>query len=103
MKKVEISEVNNCGIHDGDFVLINHPPSVHKHSLDALKAYVHLGFTMIINPLICWPFGADFDGDGIHCFYPESLKSQAELSQLLSVHQKMFSSHCREANNNTEC
>lgn len=88
MKKVEIGEVINCGLHDGDFVLINIPPSFQKHSLEALKAYIHPGSTMIINPLICWPLGVDFDGDGIHVFFPQSLKYQAELSQLLSVDKK---------------
>ena len=52
---------------------------------------------MIINPLIWWPPGADFDGDSIHVFYPQYLGSQAELSQLLSVYQQMFRSHFGEA------
>lgn len=51
---------------------------------------------MIIKPLIWWPLGADFDGDSIHVFYPQYLGSQAEISRLLSVDQKKFSSHFGE-------
>lgn len=51
---------------------------------------------MIINPLIWWPLGADFDGDFIHVFYPQYLGSRAELSQLLSVDQQMLNSHFGE-------
>ncbi|XP_057854587.2 DNA-directed RNA polymerase V subunit 1 [Cryptomeria japonica] len=98
LKKIEIGEVINRGLQDGDIVLINRAPTIHKHSLLALRAYIHPGRTMIINPLICAPLGADFDGDCLHVFYPKSLESRAELSVLLTVDQQLFNSHCGEAN-----
>lgn len=69
-RTLKIDEVINCGLHDGNFVLINHPPRIHQHSLHALKVYMHLGSMVIISPLICGPFGVDFDGDCIHVFIP---------------------------------
>ena len=51
---------------------------------------------MIINPLIWWPLGVDFDRDSIHVFYTQYLGSQAEISHLLIVDQQMFSSHFGE-------
>ncbi|KAH9305390.1 hypothetical protein KI387_009794, partial [Taxus chinensis] len=97
-KKIEIGEVINRGLQDGDIALINRAPTIHKHSLLALRTFVHPGQTMVINPLICAPLGADFDGDCLHVFYPKSLESRAELSELLSVDQQLFSSHRGEAN-----
>ena len=58
---------------------INGPPSLHKHSLHALKSYVHLDSTLIIFPLIWWPLGESFDEDYMHVFYAQSLEYQAEF------------------------
>ena len=78
-------------IMDGDFVFINRPPTTHKHSLQALAVYVHDDHTVKINPLICGPLGADFDGDCIHLFYPQSLAAKAEVLDLFSVDKQLLS------------
>lgn len=80
-------------IMDGDIVFINRPPTTHKHSLQALSVYVHDDHTVKINPLICGPLGADFDGDCIHLFYPQSLEAKAEVLELFSVEKQLLSSH----------
>lgn len=85
-------------IMDGDIVFINRPPTTHKHSLQALSVYIHDGHTVKINPLICAPLGADFDGDAIHVFYPQSLSARAEVSELLSVERQLLSSHSGNLN-----
>ncbi|KAK6228643.1 hypothetical protein SCA6_000983 [Theobroma cacao] len=80
-------------IMDGDIVFINRPPTTHKHSLQALSVYVHDDHTVKINPLICGPLSADFDGDCIHLFYPQSLAAKAEVFELFSVEKQLLSSH----------
>ncbi|PON53298.1 DNA-directed RNA pol I, largest subunit [Parasponia andersonii] len=80
-------------IMDGDIVFINRPPTTHKHSLQALKVYVHEDHTVKINPLICGPLSADFDGDCIHLFYPQSLAAKAEVLELFSLEKQLLSSH----------
>ncbi|RAL53811.1 hypothetical protein DM860_004282 [Cuscuta australis] len=80
-------------IMDGDIVFINRPPTTHKHSLQALSVYVHDDHTVKINPLICGPLSADFDGDCIHLFYPQSLSAKAEVLELFSVDKQLLSSH----------
>lgn len=80
-------------IMDGDVVFINRPPTTHKHSLQALSVYVHDDHTVKINPLICAPLSADFDGDAIHLFYPQSLPAKAEVWELFSVEKQLLSSH----------
>ncbi|OMP00131.1 RNA polymerase, alpha subunit [Corchorus capsularis] len=80
-------------IMDGDIVFINRPPTTHKHSLQALSVYVHDDHTVKINPLICGPLSADFDGDCIHLFYPQSLAAKAEVLELFSVEKQLLSSH----------
>ncbi|PKI66564.1 hypothetical protein CRG98_013048 [Punica granatum] len=85
-------------IMDGDIVFINRPPTTHKHSLQALSVYVHEDHTVKINPLICGPLGADFDGDCIHLFYPQSLAAKAEVLELFSVEKQLLSSHSGNLN-----
>lgn len=85
-------------IMDGDIVFINRPPTTHKHSLQALSVYVHEDHTVKINPLICSPLGADFDGDCIHLFYPQSLAAKAEVLELFSVEKQLLSSHSGNLN-----
>ncbi|CAK7336523.1 unnamed protein product [Dovyalis caffra] len=85
-------------IMDGDTVFINRPPTTHKHSLQALSVYVHDDHTVKINPLICGPLSADFDGDCVHLFYPQSLAAKAEVLELFSVEKQLLSSHSGNLN-----
>ncbi|KAB2627404.1 DNA-directed RNA polymerase V subunit 1 [Pyrus ussuriensis x Pyrus communis] len=85
-------------IMDGDLVFVNRPPTTHKHSLQALQVYVHDDHVVKINPLICGPLSADFDGDCIHLFYPQSLAAKAEVLELFSVEKQLLSSHSGKPN-----
>ncbi|XP_028070973.1 DNA-directed RNA polymerase V subunit 1-like [Camellia sinensis] len=85
-------------IMDGDIVFINRPPTTHKHSLQALSVYVHDDHTVKINPLICGPLSADFDGDCVHIFYPQSLAAKSEVLELFSVEKQLLSSHSGNLN-----
>ncbi|KAL8170722.1 hypothetical protein V2J09_022526 [Rumex salicifolius] len=85
-------------IMDGDIVFINRPPTTHKHSLQALRVYIHEDHTVKINPLMCGPLGADFDGDCVHIFYPQSLSARAEVLELFSVENQLLSSHTGNLN-----
>ncbi|KAJ3708734.1 hypothetical protein LUZ61_012439 [Rhynchospora tenuis] len=88
-----IGQIVNRRIMDGDLVFVNRPPSTHKHSLQAFYVYVHEDHTVKINPLICSPFGADFDGDCIHIFYPQSLSAKAKALELFSVEKQLINSY----------
>ncbi|XP_010534197.1 PREDICTED: DNA-directed RNA polymerase V subunit 1 [Tarenaya hassleriana] len=90
-------------IKDGDVVFINRPPTTHKHSLQALRIYIHEDHTVKINPLICGPLSADFDGDCVHLFYPQSLAAKAEVMELFSVEKQLLSSHSGQLNLQLGC
>lgn len=86
-------QIVHRGIMDGDLVFLNRPPTTHKHSLQALRVYIHEDNTVKINPSICGPLGADFDGDAVHLFYPQSMAAKAEVLELFSVEKQLLSSH----------
>ncbi|GKD45798.1 DNA-directed RNA polymerase V subunit 1, partial [Tanacetum coccineum] len=85
-------------IQEGDVIFINRPPTTHKHSLQALSVYIHDDHTFKINPVICGPLSADFDGDCIHIFYPQSPDAKAEVLELFAVEKQLLSSHSGHIN-----
>ncbi|KAI9112831.1 hypothetical protein K1719_016148 [Acacia pycnantha] len=95
---LRLGQIVHRRIMDGDTVFINRPPTTHKHSLQALSVYIHDDHTVKINPLICAPLGADFDGDCIHLFYPQSLAAKAEVLELFSLEKQLLSSHSGNLN-----
>uniref|UniRef100_A0A0D9VCB6 DNA-directed RNA polymerase subunit n=1 Tax=Leersia perrieri TaxID=77586 RepID=A0A0D9VCB6_9ORYZ len=95
---LKVGQTISRRIVDGDVVFLNRPPSTHKHSLQAFHVYVHEDHTVKINPLICYPFAADFDGDCMHIYYPQSLAAKAEALELFSVENQLTSSHSGKVN-----
>ncbi|TVU13921.1 hypothetical protein EJB05_37360, partial [Eragrostis curvula] len=63
------------------------------HPLQAFYAYVHDDHTVRINPLICYPFAADFESDCIHISNTQSVAAKAEALELFSVRNQLTSSH----------
>ncbi|KAL2634988.1 hypothetical protein R1flu_006467 [Riccia fluitans] len=86
---VKIGDTVTRCLQNGDYVFANRPPSLHKHSLIALKVKIHQQLTFAINPLICAPFDGDFDGDAFHIFVPQSVECMAEQRELMSVSAQM--------------
>ncbi|KAL8253727.1 hypothetical protein R6Q59_031948 [Mikania micrantha] len=75
---------------DGDVVLINRPPSIHPHSLIALRVKVlPINCVLSVNPLICSPLRGDFDGDSLHGYIPQSLESRVELWELVTLENQL--------------
>jgi DNA-directed RNA polymerase beta' subunit len=52
---------------DGDRVLFNRQPSLHKMSMQCHRAVVLPYETFRLNPMVCTPYNADFDGDKSSC------------------------------------
>ena len=54
---------------DNDWVLFNRQPSLHKMSMMAHRVKVLEGNTFCFNPVVCAPYGGDYDGDliGLSC------------------------------------
>ena len=58
---LEYGDVVNRHLIDGDVVLFNRQPSLHKMSMMAHTVHVMEGFTFRLNPNACKPYNADFD------------------------------------------
>ncbi|MCK5321371.1 hypothetical protein KAJ38_02230 [Candidatus Pacearchaeota archaeon] len=76
---------------DGDVVLFNRHPSLHRASLMAHFVKVLPGKTFRIHPAVCAPYGADFDGDEMNIHAPQTEEARAEAKILLNVNANLFS------------
>ena len=72
-------------LRDGDPVVFNRQPSLHKMSMMCHKAKVMSGSTFRLNLSVTKPYNADFDGDEMNLHLPQSLEAKAEVVQLASV------------------
>ncbi|MBO3799555.1 MAG: DNA-directed RNA polymerase subunit A' [Candidatus Brockarchaeota archaeon] len=70
---------------DGDFVIFNRQPSLHRLSMLGHRVRVLPGKTFRLNPSVCPPYNADFDGDEMNLHVPQSLEASVETSMLLGV------------------
>lgn len=66
---------------DGDRVLFNRQPSLHKLSIMCHKAKIHDNRTLQFNECVCTPYNADFDGDemNLHLLQTEEAKAEADI------------------------
>lgn len=70
---------------DGDIVLFNRQPSLHRMSIMAHKVKVLPGKTLRINPAVTDPYNADFDGDDMNMHIPQDEEARGEADELMDV------------------
>jgi DNA-directed RNA polymerase II subunit RPB1 len=70
---------------DGDFIIFNRQPSLHKESMMGHRVRVMPYSTFRLNLSVTGPYNADFDGDEMNLHIPQSEETRAEVSQLCMV------------------
>lgn len=76
---------------DGDVVLFNRQPSLHRVSMMAHYVKVLPGKTFRINPLITPPYNADFDGDEMNLHVLQLEEARAEAIELMDGKKHILS------------
>ncbi len=79
-------------IRDGDVVLFNRHPSLHKQSLMAHIVRVLPHRTFRLHPAAAFPYNADYDGDEMNIHSPQTEEARAEAIILLDVKNNIISS-----------
>lgn len=78
-------------LRDGDYVLINRQPTLHRNSIQGMKIVVKPGKTIRLNLSIVTGFNMDFDGDEGNLFTQDALESKAELMYVSNVNNNILS------------
>jgi len=76
---------------DGDVVLFNRQPSLHRMSIMAHRVKVMPYKTFRLNPAVCPPYNADFDGDEMNLHVPQTEEARAEAEILMRVQENILS------------
>jgi DNA-directed RNA polymerase II subunit RPB1 len=76
---------------DGDVVLFNRQPSLHKGSMECHRVRVLPYSTFRLNVSATKPYNADFDGDEMNMHVPQSITSATEIKYLASVLRQIVS------------
>jgi DNA-directed RNA polymerase II subunit RPB1 len=72
-------------MNDGDFVLFNRQPSLHKMSIMGHRIRIMPYSTFRLNLSVTSPYNADFDGDEMNMHVPQSFETRAEVLELMMV------------------
>ncbi len=92
--KIELKngDIVNRHLQDGDSVLFNRQPSLHRMSMMCHRARImKVGSTFRLNVNVTTPYNADFDGDEMNMHVPQSIQSKIELRTLAWVPNQIIS------------
>ena len=72
-------------------VLLNRAPTLHRMGVQAFEPVLVEGNAIMLHPLACRGFNADFDGDQMAVHLPLSIEAQAEAHTLMMPTSNIFS------------
>ena len=90
-ENIDIDYVVERQLMDGDVVLFNRQPSLHRMSMMAHRIRIMEGKTFRFNLCVCPPYNADFDGDEMNLHVLQSDEARAEARILMQVQENILS------------
>ena len=97
LEELEIGYLVERQLIEGDVVLFNRHPSLHKASLMAHFVKVLPHKTFRVHPATVPPYNADFDGDEMNIHVPQTEEARAEAKTLMDVNKNLMS--CKDNSN----
>ncbi|WP_459880015.1 DNA-directed RNA polymerase subunit A' [Halorubrum gandharaense] len=90
-EKIEPEWEVNRHLVDGDIVVFNRQPSLHRMSIMAHEVVVMPYKTFRLNTTVCPPYNADFDGDEMNMHALQNEEARAEARVLMRVQEQILS------------
>ncbi|KAJ1735308.1 DNA-directed RNA polymerase III subunit C1 (rpo31) [Coemansia sp. Benny D160-2] len=84
-RSLRVGDVVDRHLSDGDVVLFNRQPSLHRLSIMSHSARIMPWRTFRFNECVCTPYNADFDGDEMNLHVPQTEEARIEARELLGV------------------
>lgn len=84
-------DIVNRHLMDGDIVLFNRQPSLHRMSMMGHIVKVLPYNTFRLNVSVTAPYNADFDGDEMNAHIPQSIEAATELREIAAVPLQIIS------------
>lgn len=85
IKELKKGDVVHRHLANGDYILFNRQPSLHKMSMMCHRVIVMPYQTFRLNVLVTPPYNADFDGDEMNLHCPQNIQTMSELMDIAAV------------------
>ena len=93
---LHVGDVINRHLDDGDIILFNRQPTLHRMSMMGHRVKVLPYNTFRLNVSVTAPYNADFDGDEMNAHIPQSYEASTELAEIAAVpHQIVTPRHAK--------
>lgn len=89
--QLEIGDKIERYLQNGDYLLLNRQPTLHRNSMQGMKVVLLPGKTFRVNLAITAGFNVDFDGDEFNAFIGQHLESKAELKYISNAKKNILS------------
>ena len=91
VERIFVGDIVHRTLQNDDIVFLNRQPSLHKHSMMAKKIKILPFKTIRFNLESTKGFNADFDGDEMNLYVPQTIESKVELLELSQNKQNYIS------------
>ena len=88
--KLAIGDVVERKLQNGDPIIVNRQPSLHRNAMQAMRVVILPGKTLRTNLAVTKSYNLDFDGDELNAHLPSHLEAIAELKGLSEVPHLMM-------------
>ena len=92
MEKLQPGMTIKRNLMDGDVCLFNRAPSLHRQSIMAFRLRIVPTKSLSMNPTVCIPFNADYDGDAMKVHFVQSDIAKKEAIKLMSLTKNIIHS-----------
>ena len=89
-RRLQIGDTVERHLEDGDIVLFNRQPSLHRLSIMSHFVKVRPHRTFRLNECVCTPYNADFDGDEMNLHVPQTEEARTEARELMGVKHNLI-------------
>ncbi len=93
---LKVGDIVNRYLQNGDVVLLNRQPTLHRGSMMAMKIFITTNKTFQFNLALTKTFNADFDGDEMNIHVPQTEIAENELLTIANPKEHIISA--RESN-----
>ena len=87
---LQFGDIVNRHLMDGDPILFNRQPTLHRMSMMGHKVKVLPYNTFRLNVSVVTPYNADFDGDEMNLHCPQSYEASIELAEIAAVSKQII-------------
>lgn len=87
--ELKVGDIVHRHLEDGDIVLFNRQPSLHRMSIMCHRARIMPWRTLRFNESVCNPYNADFDGDEMNTHVPQTEEARTEALMLMGVQNNL--------------